>query len=63
MSGTEKKNTLLVVNLDASIVGDKLIFQLGSVKTLKQSGKLTRDGRWQLRVVMEVARSSQSEFR
>ncbi len=35
MSDTEKKNTLLVINLDNLIVGDKLYFNSG-VKTLKQ---------------------------
>ncbi len=39
---TEKKNTLLVINLDNLIVGDKLYFNSG-VKTPEVVRKLTRD--------------------
>ncbi|HDQ0805595.1 TPA: alkaline phosphatase isozyme conversion aminopeptidase, partial [Escherichia coli] len=42
MSDTEKKNTLLVINLDNLIVGDKLYFNSG-VKTPEAVRKLTRD--------------------
>ncbi len=42
MSDTEKKNTLLVINLDNLIVGDKLYFNSG-VNTPEAVRKLTRD--------------------
>ncbi|MDA8478554.1 aminopeptidase [Citrobacter sp. Awk 4] len=42
MSATEKKNTLLVINLDNLIVGDKLYFNSGQ-KTPEAVRKLTRD--------------------
>lgn len=42
MSDAEKKNTLLVINLDNLIVGDKLYFNSG-VKTPEAVRKLTRD--------------------
>lgn len=42
MSDTEKKNTLLVINLDNLIVGDKLYFN-SSVNTPEAVRKLTRD--------------------
>jgi alkaline phosphatase isozyme conversion protein len=41
MSDAEKKNTLLVINLDNLIVGDKLYFNSGRVRRLVR--KLTRD--------------------
>ena len=42
MSAAEKKNTLLVINLDNLIVGDKLYFNSGKT-TLNSVRKLTRD--------------------
>lgn len=42
MSAAEKKNTLLVINLDNLIVGDKLYFNSGK-KTPNSVRKLTRD--------------------
>ncbi|POT56447.1 aminopeptidase [Citrobacter amalonaticus] len=42
MSATEKKNTLLVINLDNLIVGDKLYFNSGQ-NTPEAVRKLTRD--------------------
>ncbi|WP_151995044.1 aminopeptidase [Buttiauxella massiliensis] len=42
MSGREKKNTLLVINLDNLIVGDKLYFNSGK-STPTAVSKLTRD--------------------
>lgn len=42
MSAAEKKNTLLVINLDNLVVGDKLYFNSG-VKTPASVRKLTRD--------------------
>ena len=42
MSAAEKKNTLLVINLDNLIVGDKLYFNSGK-KTPEAVRKLTRD--------------------
>lgn len=42
MSDAEKKNTLLVINLDNLVVGDKLYFNSG-VKTPASVRKLTRD--------------------
>lgn len=42
MSEAEKKNTLLVINLDNLVVGDKLYFNSG-VKTPASVRKLTRD--------------------
>ncbi|MCR6679598.1 M28 family peptidase, partial [Escherichia marmotae] len=50
MSDAEKKNTLLVINLDNLIVGDKLYFNCG-VKTREAVRKLTRDR------ALEIARS------
>lgn len=42
MSSAEKKNTLLVINLDNLVVGDKIYFNSG-VKTPASVRKLTRD--------------------
>ena len=42
MSSGEKKNTLLVINLDNLVVGDKIYFNSG-VKTPASVRKLTRD--------------------
>lgn len=50
MSAAEKKNTLLVINLDNLIVGDKLYFNSGQ-KHLKRFVSSRATGRWLLHAV------------